>query len=332
MATRLKTLLQRQYREDFWSAQSNGAATPPSSALSPANFQQLASEINQKLEADFDRHDCELHFDGALTLQKQAEHASRAARYRQERRAAKEFMRKISNRVTNILQPNPRNVTSSDRTKLVKWIKAANKHWKAVLKVPQSVRTGLADALAQLGWGVHRCPGESDTCIALRQNQVPQQQIIVSLILLRQNTRKRREFTRYDSHAARATTGLSPAAWKVLAITSGNDYATNKKGWGLTKNFGLIQTILADGAHTTEDQIIQRYRQLMNMDEHHFDHAVEVFAANTETLLAPEAPTTTLDDYYLTSVFAVGFNLQELATYERLESAPDPAYRRRAAP
>ena len=337
IATRLKTLLYRQYRDDFWRAQTAGEVVPPPSVLSNANCQQLAQEINAKLEADFDREDCLLHFDGASTLEKQAEHENRAARYDQDTDDANSFMDKILTRDTNILGRNPGVVTSSDRTKLVRWIKAATEHWRAVLGVPQSARTGLANALAQLGWRIHLCPGESDTCIAQAQSPLPGEQMIVvstdsdylfrsrddvSLVLLRQNTQKRREFTRYDAHAVRTATGLSPAAWRILAITSGNDYAANKKHFGLARNLRLIRTICNEG-YTLELDILTQYCQRTNMSVHHFGHAVTVFIYNGQTLLPPEVATTDLDDYLLASIFAVGFNLQE---YAFMDSKVDADY------
>lgn len=322
IATRLKTLLQRQYRQKFWTIRNAMETEPATSLLSDENFQQLAREISKKLEADFDMADCLLHFDGRSTLEKQAEHANRAARYKDDRDEADMVMHQILGRANTIRERNPPAVTSSDRTRLVQWSKTASKHWRAVLGVPQYVRTGLANALAQLGWGIHHCPGESDTCIAQGQSAGVQTIVVstdsdylfrsrddMSLILLRQNTKKRREFTRYDTHAARATTGLSPASWRVLAITSGNDYAKNKKGWGLTKNSRLIKTLYNQGVRS-EDDILRRYCQVTYMDVRHFDHAVTVFVFNAQTLLPPAAATVELDDLYLDSVFAVGINLQ----------------------
>ncbi|KAF9946007.1 hypothetical protein BGZ72_000761 [Mortierella alpina] len=155
----------------------------------------------------------------------------------------------------------------------------------------------------------------------------------VSLVLLRQNTQKRREFTRYDAHAVRTATGLSPAAWRILAITSGNDYAANKKHFGLTRNLRLIRTICNEG-YTLELDILTQYCQRTNMSVHHFGHAVTVFIYNGQTLLPPEVATTDLDDYLLASIFAVGFNLQEYAfmdtRHARVEAAPQPVYGRPA--
>ncbi|KAF9938953.1 hypothetical protein BGZ70_006499, partial [Mortierella alpina] len=102
---------------------------------------------------------------------------------------------------------------------------------------------------------------------------------------------------------------MTPAAWRVLAVTSGNDYAVSKTGFGPTKNTTLIKTICAGGA-THELNILARYCHRQNMDPGHFHDAVNVFFNNSETL-QPQAPATTaLDDLYLDSVFRVGLILQ----------------------
>ena len=120
IATRIKAMLQQQHRKKSWLFLNGMEAEPATSLLSDGNLQRLALEINKKLEQDFDKVDCILHFDGVPIAEKQAEHTRRATRYTKDATAALANTTRITQRVNIIRGHNNPSVTSSDRTKLVK--------------------------------------------------------------------------------------------------------------------------------------------------------------------------------------------------------------------
>ncbi|KAF9571863.1 hypothetical protein EC968_010591 [Mortierella alpina] len=303
IACRVKTMLGAQFRKEYRESHTvNSSPSSQPSNLSVENLKKLAKELDLKLRSVLNPDACILHMDGQYTQEKAGQHDKRRERKADEEAVALRLIAKAESRSSRASEKDT--ALSSDRTKIVALAKSATSQWKSLRVVHAYVRSGLTLELQLLGWTIHQCPGECDTCIM--KNQTEGETLVVvstdsdylfrgngDLILLRQNTKRRQRYTCYNCKDILDHVGMTWGAWKALAITTTNDYSRSK--WGDCPSNVYSAYV---------GEVLTRYKD-----------ALAIFCMNEETLLE-ETPVTPdrVDDHYRSMIFTVG---RQLSSYMR---------------
>lgn len=220
---------------------------PPADRVSVDDMaERVAGLLDKKLEKHFPRESTTLHFDGAYTTEKESEHRDRRENYQQ-------LVQQVEAKIERTLEvidevPAPGVPTSSKRTKIVTCSKQATAAWRKARPwaLEPTAKETLVRVLQGLGWDVHICTGEADTCIS----QLGDATVAVSadsdylfrdvVTLIRKDPRQHDKFMMYDVPDMLSVLGISSNVWKAVGITSGNDYAANLDGIAIMSNFELM--------------------------------------------------------------------------------------------
>ncbi|KAK3825262.1 MAG: hypothetical protein J3Q66DRAFT_365065 [Benniella sp.] len=238
---------------------------PPNKRESVATIiERVGSSVSQKLEQHFSRDTTTIHFDGDYTFEKAAAHRDRYEKFQQSVRQVEEAISKTIAVIESVQVAEA--PTSGERNRIVRSSKRATEAWKKTRQWsldPES-RNALSRALEDQGWRTHICPGESDTCISQQAEPV----VVVSTdsdylfrdvdVLIRKDSRDHTKFTRYDMTEMLSALGLHREAWKVVGITSGNDYAKNLEGVAISTNYELMSLWQPSPANSVS-QIMDSY-------------------------------------------------------------------------
>ncbi|KAF9985224.1 hypothetical protein BGZ65_011431, partial [Modicella reniformis] len=194
-------------------------------------------------------------------------------------------------------QPTPGTPTSSERTRIVAYSKSAIAAWKNARSwsLDSETKVALTEVLREQGWQVHLCPGESDTCISQQDSAV-----VVSTdsdylfrdikALIRKDPRSHGKYTLYSIDDMVAALGMQRNGWKVVGMTSGNDYSKNIPGFGIRTNYNTVSSINTMPA-TTVHELLEVYsathvngEQDANQVISRFKNVERVFGSNVETI------------------------------------------------
>lgn len=250
--------------------------------------ERVAMLVSNKLEAQFPKDSSKLHFDGEYTTEKEHAHKERYAEFQERVQDATEKITRTTGLIDNIKDPGA--PTSSERNKVIRSSKVATASWKKARpwSLDPALRDTLVEALRGLGWQVHLCPGESDTCISQQADPV----VVVSTdsdylfrdvdVLVRKDPRDHSRFTRYNIEEMLSALGLGRNAWKAIGITSGNDYSEKLPGVAISTNYESLSLSIADPDEPVSE-LMGWYCESYDCDRDRFRNAETVFGENRET-------------------------------------------------
>ncbi|KAF9952395.1 hypothetical protein BGZ72_006322 [Mortierella alpina] len=153
-----------------------------------------------------------------------------------------------------VLNEDPeRPLKQSLRKKLVRTYKCIASKWQSVRRIDLDTWRSLSNYLRQQGWHVHNCYGEVDLFVAQLVDSGNSGVIVASedsdflfhgvATLLRPNPSDRSSYLQYDVEEVLQKLSVSSLEWRIIAITSGNDYSANYPNRGISKNLDDITTI-----------------------------------------------------------------------------------------
>ena len=155
----------------------------------------------------------------------------------------------------------------------------------------------LLNAFRENGINSRLCPGEADVEIARLSKHEGVAVISSDSDVLCSNARvvfrpiycqRVQRMTMFQViwlHKLREDLGLSPEKLRLLAITSGNDFSTNVKHYGIKRNLAIIQGLADD----TVPKLLAGYCTFMKTNHgiqvapSHFQHAFDIFENQAET-------------------------------------------------
>ncbi|KAK3828153.1 MAG: hypothetical protein J3Q66DRAFT_8838 [Benniella sp.] len=293
----LNSLMIGYIENTFKSMRLNNWKKPPDKRESVAIIiERLGSSVSQKLEEHFSKDTTTIHFDGDYTSEKEAAHKERYERFQQSVQQVEQAISKTIAVIDSVQIPDA--PTSGERNRIVRCSKRATEAWKKTRQWsldPES-RNALSRALEAQGWHTHVCPGEADTCISQQQAEPV---VVVSTdsdylfrdvdVLIRKDSRDHSKFTRYNITDMLSALGLQKEAWKVVGITSGNDYAKNLEGVAIGTNYDLMslwQPSPDDSVSRIMDSYCDAYaNELLTAQQirDQFQNAERVMGENKET-------------------------------------------------
>ena len=263
--------------------------------------------VDKKLLTYFSRESSTLHFDGEHTVEKAETHTERLSKFDKQVEDADVKITKTSAVILN--QRTPGTPTSSERTKIVAHSKNAITAWKKARSwsLDSETKVVLAEVLGEQGWQVHLCLGETDTCISQQDDAV-----VVSTdsdylfrdikALIRKDPRSHDKYTLYSIDDMVTALGMRRNGWKVVGMTSGNDYSKNLSGFGIKTNYNAVSSINAMPG-TTAHEILEVYcathvndQQDANQVISRFKNAERVFGSNAETIAVDQTSKRTTKD------------------------------------
>ncbi|KAG0212653.1 hypothetical protein BGX28_005849 [Mortierella sp. GBA30] len=107
------------------------------------------------------------------------------------------------------------------------------------------VTSMITEEFEEAGWSVCRCRGETDHCIGRVTVVSTDSDYLFSgaTVLLREDPKDHAKYRAYVMEDVLRSLGLTAAAWRVLAIVSGNDYSKNLDKVGIITNYSTLVTI-----------------------------------------------------------------------------------------
>ncbi|KAF9967420.1 hypothetical protein BGZ73_000541 [Actinomortierella ambigua] len=191
---------------------------------------------------------------------------------------------------------------SNLRRRLVRSFNRMMAAWKKAWRIDLQTRHRLARDLTALGHQAHVCEGEADSCIrraAMSADKPIHVATADSDMLFVPNTRVLHQDPKHKANywlytmneEALGLLGIpSFEVWLIMAITSGNDYSENIKGFGLVKNRKILCRLWEelDTTQRNAPQLLASYVAHMQITEPgRFDDAAKIFLDANETPLTP---------------------------------------------
>ncbi|CAO3569090.1 unnamed protein product [Mortierella alpina] len=255
---------------------------------------RLATALDARMSAVFDKATAILHIDGRSTIQKRHAHEKRSVVHGKQLTSLNEKVTKVSS--------GWQAKTSASRRKLKKLYRSAQKQWRRTIRVDRATRVALAQALRIKGWQTCQsddetgtCRGEADVCVGITASRRPRElgPLVVAttdsdllvynnVSVLRQHPRRKSSYSLYvqdeylptlnknrpkvkrGKKAIKRVQVLTPEVWKVLAIVSGSDYDANVKEFGVRKNWAILADIWSRIQPASETDLLRAYRQEMS--------------------------------------------------------------------
>jgi len=270
-------------------------------------FRQLGRLLDSKLGQAFSKNAATLHFDGSYTIEKERAHQIRLEEFKLKYNVAEDSITKSLELIRDTSASGI--ITSSQRAKIIRHSRNAAQVWRSASpwSLDAQSRGLIVGVLREFGWDAHMCRGEADTCIS-KQGHV----VVVSTdsdylfrnvdILLRKDPSNHSKYSLYDINDVVSTLGISRNAWKVVGITSGNDYSANIPRSGIFRNFTEIASREYEH-HVNVDHILQEYCINHHKDSSQgdqtmsrFENALRVFGKDTETICDEQSSTRSSSD------------------------------------
>ncbi|KAI8354225.1 hypothetical protein B0O80DRAFT_507963 [Mortierella sp. GBAus27b] len=292
---------------------------------------RLARSVHHRLAESFDQARVTLHFDGAMTMQKELAHQRRTQQHESLTRKAQASILKTqllisppqvhpfhgntptvppsspaSGNITTFEAVNP---TSSKRTKVIRSFKKAQNLSKSARTLATETKAQLTERLEGFGWRVHKCEGESDVCISNQSGRV----VVATSdsdflfhkvdVILRQDPQKRSKYHLIDIQSdVLGKLDISADAWAVVGAVSRNDYSVNIPGCSLQVNFHIMKSV---DSNLAPDDMLLEYCETVSVVQgltevcqtSQFGRSRDIFFDRHESLVeTPRSTNTGLDN------------------------------------
>jgi hypothetical protein len=320
---------------------------------------RLARSVHNRLSESFDQARATLHFDGAMTKQKELAHQRRTQQHESLTRKAQASILKTqllihpppvhpfhgnslkvppsSPASGNITTSEPVNHTSAKRTRVTRAFKKAQNLSKSARILETRTKNQLTARLRGFGWTVCECEGEADICISNQSGRIvvatSDSDFLFHKVdaVLRQDPKKRSKYQLFNIQSdVLDKLDISAEAWAAVGVVSRNDYTVNIPRCSLKVNFDLMRSL---DSNLAPDDLLLEYCETISVSQgltevcqtSQFDRSRDIFFDRHEDLVElPRSTNAELDNDMRGMLDDLQAYLHEYRNVRRKRSLPPP--------